>query len=237
MVKVWEMQELHRPPPPITNKHGPTVLYNCRRLSWGGTRYSAMCPPPDPSSAQAARFWRTAQPGTSWQPVELPLRLRKRGLAWDVHRHHRLVSQLPTLYHGQGQQAICSGDRPFQPVASAMYIVHADILGLLPTSSEGYSCLLTLMDRTARWLEAVPVKKVEAASCTYIFLSARNSRFGVPVVVTTDRKAQFTSRMWTGHPFDTSWVPNTAQPWLSTRKAILLWSKAMASWKMLCGPV
>jgi hypothetical protein len=56
--------------------------------------------------------------------------------------------------------------------------------------------LLTCVDRSTRWLEAVPLKSMDAATCCDAFIATWISRFGVPTCLTTDRGAQFTSQLW-----------------------------------------
>ena len=73
--------------------------------------------------------------------------------------------------------------------------VHLDLVGPLP-SSQGYSYILTMIDRTSRWPEAVPLSSITAESCSRAFISTWVSRFGVPALLTSDRGAQFTSSIW-----------------------------------------
>ena len=75
--------------------------------------------------------------------------------------------------------------------------VHIDIVGPLP-SSQGFSYLLTMIDRTTRWPEVAPLSSISAESCVRAFISTWISRFGVPAVLTSDRGTQFTSSVWSG---------------------------------------
>jgi hypothetical protein len=74
--------------------------------------------------------------------------------------------------------------------------VHVDLVGPLPASSEGQVYLLTIIDRSTRWFEAVPLWNMEASTCMDAFISSWVARFGVPGTVTTDRGTQFTSALW-----------------------------------------
>jgi transposase InsO family protein len=74
--------------------------------------------------------------------------------------------------------------------------IHVDLVGPLPVSAEGYTYLFTVIDRSTRWLEAVPVKNMEARTCADALVNTWVSRFGVPAVVTSDRGTQFCSAVW-----------------------------------------
>lgn len=73
--------------------------------------------------------------------------------------------------------------------------VHIDIVGPLPLS-EGFRYCLTMMDRTTRWPEAVPINNTSADTVATTFFNAWISRFGAPAVITTDRGAQFESAVF-----------------------------------------
>jgi hypothetical protein len=74
--------------------------------------------------------------------------------------------------------------------------VHVDLVGPLPASSDGHVYLLTIIDRSTRWFEAVPLRNMEASTCVDAFIANWVARFGLPETVTTDRGAQFTSALW-----------------------------------------
>ncbi len=74
--------------------------------------------------------------------------------------------------------------------------MHVDFVGPLPASEAGYLYIFTIIDRTTRWLEAVPLKDISTASCIEAFLASLVSRFGVPETVTSDRGAQFSAASW-----------------------------------------
>ena len=73
--------------------------------------------------------------------------------------------------------------------------VHFDIVGPF-TPDQGQRYLLTMIDRTTKWSEAVPMADTTMESVVQAFLSSWVSRFGIPITVTTDRGAQFTSETW-----------------------------------------
>ena len=63
-------------------------------------------------------------------------------------------------------------------------------------SSEGYSYLLTVIDRYSRWVEAIPLQSITALSCANALLRHWVARFGTPASIVTDRGRQFTSGLW-----------------------------------------
>ena len=73
--------------------------------------------------------------------------------------------------------------------------VHLDLVGPLK-SSGGFTSVLTLVDRSTRWPEAIPLADTSARSVFSAFIRHWISRFGVPSTITTDRGAQFTSTVW-----------------------------------------
>jgi len=74
--------------------------------------------------------------------------------------------------------------------------IHVDLVGPLPISKEGYRYLFTMVDRTSRWLEAVPMVTMEAEACADALINTWVSRFGVPSHITSDQGRQFTSNLW-----------------------------------------
>jgi hypothetical protein len=102
-------------------------------------------------------------------------------------------------------QQCCRGKVTSQPAAPVQLIyvpakrfnhVHIDLVGPLPVAKDGSTYLLTMVDRTTRWLEAVPLRSMEAAACANAFIGTWVACYGVPAVVTTDRGRQFTSGVW-----------------------------------------
>jgi transposase InsO family protein len=74
--------------------------------------------------------------------------------------------------------------------------LHVDLVGPLPTLPEGFEYIFTVIDRSTRWLEAVPVKNLEATTAADALVESWISRFGVPADITSDRGTQFTSQVW-----------------------------------------
>ncbi len=54
--------------------------------------------------------------------------------------------------------------------------------------------ILTVIDRTSRWMEALPLANTAAAEVEVALFSGWICRFGVLAIITSDRAAQFTSR-------------------------------------------
>ena len=82
------------------------------------------------------------------------------------------------------------------PVPSRRFShIHVDIVGPLP-SSNGFTHLFTIIDRSTRWLEAIPLSATSTKDCTEALFFNWIARFGVPAIITSDRGAQFTSEIW-----------------------------------------
>jgi cleavage and polyadenylation specificity factor subunit 1 len=73
--------------------------------------------------------------------------------------------------------------------------IHIDLVGPLPPS-QGHTHILTIIDRTTRWLEAVPLSSTSSKNCAEALISSWISRFGIPHTITSDRGSQFTSSIW-----------------------------------------
>ena len=73
--------------------------------------------------------------------------------------------------------------------------VHIDLVGPLPPS-QGFTHLLTVVDRFTRWPEAIPLSDTGTKACARAFLNHWVARFGLPGDISSDRGAQFTSQLW-----------------------------------------
>lgn len=73
--------------------------------------------------------------------------------------------------------------------------IHVDLVGPLPRS-DGMTHLLTIIDRSTRWLEAVPLSSTTASAVADALIAGWICRFGVPAELTSDRGVQFTSEVW-----------------------------------------
>ena len=65
--------------------------------------------------------------------------------------------------------------------------VHMDLVGPLPMSRAGHRYLLTAIDHSTGWFEAVPLADISAETVLEAFISCWAARFGVPKRVTSDR--------------------------------------------------
>ena len=73
--------------------------------------------------------------------------------------------------------------------------VHVEVVGPF-TKDQGLRYVLTLLDRTTRWPEAIPIPDMTTDTFLQAFISGWIARYGVPRTVTSDRGAQFTSKVW-----------------------------------------
>lgn len=73
--------------------------------------------------------------------------------------------------------------------------INIDIVGPLPPS-QGFTYLLTIVDRFTRWPEAVPLPDISSFTCARALVSHWVARFGIPAEISSDRGSQFTSELW-----------------------------------------
>jgi hypothetical protein len=74
--------------------------------------------------------------------------------------------------------------------------LHIDLEGPLPPLSGGETHLLTVLDRSTRWAEAIPLRSTSAEACAAALVGGWVSRFGISQQITSDRGSQFTSAVW-----------------------------------------
>lgn len=94
-----------------------------------------------------------------------------------VHRHIRTPTEFIPVPDGRFQH------------------INIDIVGPLPPS-RGFTHLLTIVDRFSRWPEAVPLTDTSTPTLCAALMYNWVSRFGVPLLMTSDRGSQFTSSLW-----------------------------------------
>lgn len=95
--------------------------------------------------------------------------------------------------------------------------LHVDLVGPLPRSVEGFTNLLTIVDRSSRWVEAIPLLSITAEAVADAFICGWIARFGVPDHITSDRGTQFCSAIWAilarrlgyNHHFTTAYHPQS----------------------------
>ena len=81
---------------------------------------------------------------------------------------------------------ICSSAPQIPVLTRSFSHLHADLVGPLPVSV-GFNYLFTMVDCTTKCLEIIPLSLIFAASCAQALLSGWVSRFGVQLVLTSDR--------------------------------------------------
>ncbi len=134
-----------------------------------------------------------AHPGVRATRRLLAARFTWRGLSSDVTKWCRECEDCERAKVTKQPAAPLA---PFSEPARRFAHIHLDIVGPLPASAAGFTHVLTIIDRTTRYLEAVPLRSTSAESCVEAFTANWLARFGVPARVTTDQGVQFTSHAW-----------------------------------------
>ncbi len=157
----------------------------------------SVCNPKKPinnwnSSSIFAHFHNVAHPRRLASRRIISSRFVWRGLSSDVaawargclacqrgkiHRHTRLVPQ------------------PIPIPQRRFSHLHVDLVGPLQYSNN-FNYIFTIIDRTSKWMEAIPLSDTSAAACAKALTFTWISRFCVPEMITSDRGPQFTSNLW-----------------------------------------
>ncbi len=135
--------------------------------------------------------------GLSHPGVRLTRRLMASKFVW--HGLSREVRQMArTCLHCQASKVATHVKAPLQhfevPVRRFDHI-HIDLVGPLP-SSDGFTSILTIVDRFTRWPEAIPLKETTTPTVARALLANWIARFGLPSDISSDRGPQFISELW-----------------------------------------
>jgi len=71
--------------------------------------------------------------------------------------------------------------------------VYLDIVGPLPTDSDGFNYILTLQCELTKFVEAYPLKNKDSVSVARSFVENFILRYGIPQEIATDRGSEFIS--------------------------------------------
>jgi hypothetical protein len=83
------------------------------------------------------------------------------------------------------------------PAAGEILPCSCGTVGPLLSAEEGHTYLQTIINRTTKWVESIPLKSIKAIQrVPEHFVSGWVNMLGVPLTVTTDRGMQFTYTMW-----------------------------------------
>ena len=134
-----------------------------------------------------------AHPGTRATRSLVSAHVVWRGMASDLAAWCRSCQQ---CQHANMTKQPAAPIQPIPIPQRRFSHVHMDLVGPLPVSSDSFSYIFTMINRTTRWLEAVPLKEMTASMCAAAFMSSWVARFGVPATLTSDRGTQFTSATW-----------------------------------------
>jgi hypothetical protein len=81
------------------------------------------------------------------------------------------------------------------------------------------SPLFTIIDRSSRMLEAVPLANIKTETCRDTLISQWVARFSMPAHLTSEQGAQFTSALWARLCDVISTHHTTTPPWSTTCRA------------------
>ncbi len=117
-------------------------------------------------------------------------------MARVVQRRHRLGPRVSGLPVGQDPPPHTPGPPLPIPIPQWRFShLHVNLVGPLQYSNN-FNYIFTIIDRTSKRMEAIPLSETSAAACAKALTFTWISRFGVPETITSDRGPQFTSNLW-----------------------------------------
>ncbi len=139
-----------------------------------------------------AHFHNVAHPGRLASRYIISSRFVWRSLSSDVTTwaHGCLACQ-----QGKIHRHTCLAPQPIPIPQRRFSHLHVDLVGLLQYSNNS-NYIFTIIDRTSKWMEAIPLSDTSAAACVKALTVTWISCFGVPETITSDRGLQFTSNLW-----------------------------------------
>ena len=81
------------------------------------------------------------------------------------------------------------------PTGSRFETLHLDLDGPLPPDN-GFTYIMTMIDRKTRWFEAIPLRTITAEVVANTLVNDWIARYGVPHRIITDRGSQFESTLF-----------------------------------------
>ena len=100
---------------------------------------------------------------------------------------------MPTLLTKQSHSAVFISSTTHRRSHRRFSHIHVELVGPHPSCS-GINHLLTIVDRSTRWLEAIPLQSTTATANALV--AGWIARFDVPADLTSDRGVQFSSEVW-----------------------------------------
>jgi transposase InsO family protein len=167
--------------------HGVALLCD---ISRGAVR------PLIPEADRRAVFWAVhnlAHPGIRATRRLMSSRFVWRGMSSDVNAWCR---ECTACHRAKVTRQPPAAVQPIPVPAARFTHIHVDLVGPLPTSADGYVYLFTIIDRSTRWLEAIPLRSMDTSACVDALITGWIARFGVPSVLTSDQGRQFCSALW-----------------------------------------
>ena len=88
--------------------------------------------------------------------------------------------------------------------------IHVDLVGPLQANSDGHTHIMTIIDRSTRWVEAIPLSTTTATACADALVAGWISCFVVPEVMVTTEVCS--SLLQCGPSCASAWASDTTPP-------------------------